>query len=122
MYQGQLLSVPGTDAISLWGPWMTKGGDHAVMTYEVMSDVGGGNTFGVEVWTKAREDRSSEGTQIASTSDFTNYGGTNFYAATVEDFDEMFRVKISFEAGEGGGSLIYRFLDPTWFNKGGSNS
>ena len=121
MYQGHLLSLPGTNTVSLWGQWMTKGGDLAVMTYEIVSTIGGGNVFGIEIWTKSREDRSSEGTQIASTGDFTNYSGTNFYTATVDDFEELYRVKVVFEA-DGGGSLLYRLLEPTWFNKGGTNS
>ncbi len=118
--RGQLLSIPDTNTMALWGAWLSKGGDHAVMTYEILSSIGSSNVFDIEVWTKAREDRSSEGTKI-STGSFAQYGSTNFYTATIDDFEELFRIKIVFEATDGG-SLIYRMLEPTWFNKAGTNS
>lgn len=128
MHQGQVLALPsGTHEMVLWSPWIPKGGDRAVFTYELVATFGSVAAFEIEVWTKAREDRSTQGTRIAVSGDFSNVSGTLFYTAPgINGFDEIYRVRIRFEGDDSGGGIgavvIYRFLEPTWFVLAGSQS
>ncbi|MFO1052739.1 MAG: hypothetical protein U1F36_11040 [Planctomycetota bacterium] len=100
-----------TSAMTFYTPWFPKGEDNAVFTLEkVLDTINGGATF--TVLTKNREAEGSEGTSAGSFSALT----APFYEAKCTDLEDLVRFKVTFTASAAGQGVIFRFLQPTWYD------
>jgi hypothetical protein len=115
MHIGELLLTSGTNSVLT--PWFGRQADNARFTYETVYTIGS-PTFTVEVFHKNKEDLgpgSSWGTLS-----WTTYG--NFKAATAAGLKEMVRFKLTVSVSSGTGGVLYRFVEPTWFDQASDTS
>ena len=117
MFDAQLLIADGGGSeVQVFGPWMTREGDDARLTLEIVDIYAGETTtLRVEVYQKNTED-TGDGTPYAGTSISATATGV---AASVEwtGVKELVRYKFTYTGGlEGDGWVLFRMLDPVWFD------
>lgn len=115
MWMNTQIVALNTSPQTYYTPWFPRGADNAVFTMEKILDTipGGAGAFTVTVWTKNREDEGSAPDSLVAT--FTSLHG-NFYEAACTGLEEMVRFRIVFTASLAGQGVIYRFLQPTWYD------
>ena len=111
MHSGQWLITVGTTAIKVFSPWFPRAADNSIFTYELIFS-NGGSALTVKVASKSTE-TTGDGAIVTPAVAWARIGTTSFYKAEYHDLNELLRFQ--FEASEG--SLLYRMLPPTWFNK-----
>ena len=113
MQLGDVLICPASGSTIIFTPWYHRLADNARFAYEIIQTVGS-PTFAVDVRHRNAEDTSPEGDSAGSS--WTTSG--NFRLQTVSGLKEMFRFKITLTAGGASTSaIVYRFLEPTWFDQ-----
>jgi len=121
----------------LFTPWFAREADNAIFTYETIK-AGTGATLTVNVYTKNSED-TGEGALAATGTVTTTTSGSFTKLKVIDGLEELVRFKITVTGNpivgellapdpcDMGSSLdvsglevvyvIYRFLQPSWFNK-----
>ena len=115
MHIGELLLTSGSN--STLTPWFSRQADNARFTYETIYSIGS-PTFTVEVLHKNKEDLGP-GTSWGTLS-WTTIGA--FKAATAAGLKEMVRFRLSVSVGSGTAGVLYRFLEPTWFDQASNDA
>jgi hypothetical protein len=133
MHIGETL-LAGSD---LFTPWFAREADNAIFTYESIV-VAGDATLTVTAYTKNSED-TGEGALAATGTVTTTTSGSFTKLKVIDGLEELVRFKITVTGNPVSGELIlpspcdpeteidvdplfvsyvvYRFLQPTWFNK-----
>ncbi len=91
--------------------WFERGGDNAIFTAEVVDTLGGGSLT-VTIWHK-NKDEIGPGTEI--TTEWTTVH-TSFKYHQEDGLKELVRFEYTID-GEWGDGVIYRMLQPTWFDR-----
>ena len=117
MHIGQwLMTETGAGKIKVFSPWFPRGGDNAIFTYEKIFLIGG-QTFTVKVVHKII-DTAGDGAVATAASgwNWTNASGTSLWTARYDKLKELVRFQFELEATDDVARILYRMLNPTWFN------
>jgi len=113
MQLGEVLICPGSGNTIIYTQWFRRLADNARFAYEIIQSIGS-PTFTVDVRHKDSENTSPDGASAGSS--WTSSG--NFRLQTVSGLKELFRFKLTLAASGGSTeAIIYRFLEPTWFDQ-----
>lgn len=110
MNMGQFLGYGAT----VFTPWIPREADNVVLTFEAIDNPDGENIT-ISVYEK---DTDEYGAGTIKSLSWTTSG--NFQTSDAIDLKELIRLK--FEVAKAAASplgtgIIYRMLDPTWYNK-----
>jgi hypothetical protein len=102
-----------TSATTYYTPWFPRGADNAFFTLEKIQETFGTTAFLVEAYSKNREDEGSAPGSLVGT--FTTLSGA-FQEASCPALKELVRFVITFRASAVGQGVVFRFLQPTWYD------
>jgi hypothetical protein len=109
-------SLIATAATSVYSPWFPRGSDNAIFTFETIASFGTPG-FTVDVYHR-NADEAGNGAAATGVGSWTTVG-TTFQYRRYDNLKEMVRFKFNL-APTGTSGVLYRMLDPTWFNKASS--
>ena len=111
MIIGQTLDAHDVDDIDFFTPWLPRGADNAIFTFERIHSTLSTDEV-VTVYHKNAEDAGA-GTGFAG---FSQLGSTDLFEAACTGIKEMVRFGIQIK--DGTGWIHFRFLPPTWYPTG----
>ena len=119
MHIGEYLVAANESDVAVFTPWLARGADNARFTYEEIQMIGS-PTFEVVVRHKNTEDLQRDGAAVSVTWSSTGVGNTTFKTGTATGLKELIRFECILQPSSSAlEAILYRFLEPTWFNTAG---
>jgi hypothetical protein len=118
MIDAKMLATTLGDVVyDVWGVWIPRRGDNVIFTVEVVTNYG--TVFTVQLFEKNYDEPGDGSDALAGTGFDETTGRVSF---TKLGAKELIRVRLSISRGgslpvRDVGLLLYRFLQPVWFEK-----
>ena len=117
MFDAQMLINPSASGLTIYGPWMPRGGDNATLGIDLVAESMTAGGFRIRVATKASED-AGDGVAISTEKTIAHGDGADQYTWEVSgQMKDLVRYEFAFvNSANAGAWVLFRMLPISWFD------